>query len=30
VSWSYRSPEPELDARLLPYLTQLRGKDWLA
>lgn len=28
--WSYRSPEPELDARLLPYLTELRGRDWLA
>jgi coproporphyrinogen III oxidase len=28
--WSYRSPDPELDARLLPYLTTLRGKDWLA
>jgi coproporphyrinogen III oxidase len=28
--WSYKSPEPELDARLLPYLTTLRGKDWLA
>jgi coproporphyrinogen III oxidase len=30
VSWSYQSPEPELDARLLPYLTELRGRDWLA
>ncbi len=30
VSWSYRSPEPELDAKLMPYLTTLRGKDWLA
>lgn len=30
VSWSYRSPEPELDERLLPYLTHLRGRDWLA
>ncbi len=30
VTWSYRSPEPELDAKLLPYLTELRGQDWLA
>ena len=30
VSWSYRSPDAELDARLLPYLTTLRGRDWLA
>jgi len=29
VRWSYRSPDPELDARLLPYLTTLRGRDWL-
>jgi coproporphyrinogen III oxidase len=29
VRWSYRSPDPELDARLLPYLTTLRGTDWL-
>ncbi len=28
--WSYRSPDAEMDARLLPYLTTLRGKDWLA
>jgi coproporphyrinogen III oxidase len=28
--WAYRSPDPELDARLLPYLTTLRGKDWAA
>jgi coproporphyrinogen III oxidase len=28
--WSYRSPDAALDARLLPYLTALRGKDWLA
>jgi coproporphyrinogen III oxidase len=27
--WSYASPEPEMDARLLPYLTTLRGRDWL-
>src|SRR6202034_4405176 len=30
VRWSYRSPDAELDARLLPYLTTLRGRDWLA
>jgi coproporphyrinogen III oxidase len=30
VEWSYRSPDAELDAQLLPYLTTLRGKDWLA
>jgi coproporphyrinogen III oxidase len=29
ASWSFRSPDPEMDARLLPYLTTLRGKDWL-
>jgi coproporphyrinogen III oxidase len=28
--WAYKSPNPELDAQLLPYLTSLRGKDWLA
>jgi coproporphyrinogen III oxidase len=27
--WAYRSPDAELEARLLPYLTTLRGKDWL-
>jgi coproporphyrinogen III oxidase len=27
--WSYRSPDPEMDAKLLPYLTTLRGKNWL-
>ncbi|MEY2854859.1 MAG: hypothetical protein RL030_1991 [Pseudomonadota bacterium] len=27
--WAYQSPDPEMDARLLPYLTSLRGKDWL-
>jgi coproporphyrinogen III oxidase len=27
--WSYHSPDPELDARLLPYLTTWRGRDWL-
>ena len=30
VHWAYRSPDPQLDARLLPYLTQARGRDWLA
>lgn len=30
VTWSSRQPEPELDAKLQPYLTELRGKDWLA
>ena len=29
VQWSYRSPDAQLDARLLPYLTTLRGRDWL-
>ncbi len=28
--WAYRSPDAELDARLLPYLTSGRGRDWLA
>lgn len=28
VRWAYRSPDAELDARLLPYLTALRGHDW--
>jgi coproporphyrinogen III oxidase len=27
--WSYKSPDAELDARLLPYITTLRGKNWL-
>lgn len=27
--WSYRSPDAALDAQLLPYLTALRGRDWL-
>jgi coproporphyrinogen III oxidase len=27
--WSYASPDAEMDGRLLPYLTTLRGKDWL-
>jgi coproporphyrinogen III oxidase len=30
AQWAYRSPDPELDARLLPYLTTRRGTDWLA
>jgi coproporphyrinogen III oxidase len=30
VTWSYRSPDAELDSRLLPYLTTLRGHDWCA
>lgn len=30
VRWAYRSPDEELDARLLPYLTTLRGHDWQA
>ena len=30
VRWAYESPSAELDAQLLPYLTTLRGKDWLA
>ena len=29
VHWSYRSPDPEYDAQLLPYLTTFRGHDWL-
>jgi coproporphyrinogen III oxidase len=28
--WSYRSPDPRLDARLLPLLTTQRGRNWLA
>jgi coproporphyrinogen III oxidase len=28
--WSYVSPDAEMDAKLLPYLTTLRGKNWLA
>ena len=27
--WSYKSPDAEMDAQLLPYLTTLRGKEWL-
>jgi len=29
VRWAYRSPDAELDKQLLPYLTTLRGHDWL-
>jgi coproporphyrinogen III oxidase len=29
VRWSYRSPDAELDDRLLPLLTTRRGHDWL-
>jgi hypothetical protein len=29
VHWSYRSPDAELDSQLLPYLTTLRGRDWV-
>jgi len=28
--WAYQSPDAELDAALLPYLTTLKGHDWLA
>ena len=27
--WSYKSPDAAMDDKLLPYLTTLRGKDWL-
>jgi coproporphyrinogen III oxidase len=27
--WSYKSPDAEMDAQLLPYLTTLRGREWL-
>ncbi len=30
ANWAYRSPDPELDAQLLPWLTSKRGHDWLA
>jgi coproporphyrinogen III oxidase len=30
ANWSYRSPDADLDGQLLPYLTGLRGQDWLA
>lgn len=29
VQWAYRSPDAGFDARLLPFLTTLRGRDWL-
>jgi coproporphyrinogen III oxidase len=29
VHWAYRSPDPDYDAQLLPYLTAFRGRDWL-
>jgi coproporphyrinogen III oxidase len=29
TGWSYRSPDAELDAALLPYLTSLRGHSWI-
>jgi coproporphyrinogen III oxidase len=29
AQWAYRSPDPELDAKLLPLLTTQRGHDWL-
>ncbi len=29
AQWAYRSPDAELDARLLPLLTTMRGQDWL-
>ncbi|HMI37453.1 MAG TPA: oxygen-dependent coproporphyrinogen oxidase [Steroidobacteraceae bacterium] len=29
AQWAYRSPDAELDARLLPFLTSGRGHDWL-
>jgi coproporphyrinogen III oxidase len=28
--WAYRSPDAEADAKLLPYLTTLRGRQWLS
>jgi coproporphyrinogen III oxidase len=28
--WSYASPDAELDARLLPYLTARRGENWVS
>ncbi len=30
AGWSYQSPDAEADAKLLPYLTTLRGKEWLS
>ena len=29
ANWAYKSPDAELDARLLPLLTTGRGHDWL-
>ncbi len=29
AAWSYRTPDAELEARLRPYLTSERGRDWL-
>ena len=29
VQWAYRSPDAQLDEKLLPYLTTLRGRNWL-
>jgi coproporphyrinogen III oxidase len=29
AEWSYRSPDAEMDAKLLPYLTSRRGENWL-
>ena len=29
VGWRYKSPDADLDARLLPYLTTRRGEAWL-
>jgi coproporphyrinogen III oxidase len=30
VRWAYRSPDAQLNAALMPYLTTLRGHDWRA
>jgi coproporphyrinogen III oxidase len=30
AQWAYQSPDPELDAKLLPLLTTRRGHDWLS
>ena len=27
--WAYQSPDPDLDAELLPYLTTMKGHNWL-
>ena len=29
AAWSFKSPDADMDEQLLPYLTSLRGKDWL-